>query len=186
MGYQGKRTASGQEAAARKKKSGGKIAVTLLILALVCVIAALAWRLLRPSPALAADPNVKVGTNTLTAEERQAQLQAMVDEGMLTFMINSTPMYSLKNPEQGCNWLIENPKGNNNRFTVTISRNDTEEVVYQSGYLDPEQYIDTAPLTTVPPKGEYPCTAIFQTYRLEGEHEAIGQGGAALTLYIVD
>ena len=196
MGYQGKRAAGSVAApvsptSVPKKGKKGKVILLLIILLLLAVIGALVWFFVLhpPAPAgLQADPNVQVGSNSMTQAEREAELNKLVDEGMLTFYINSTPMYSLSRPEQGCNWLIENPKENNNRFTVTITRDDTGDVVYQSGYLDPEQYIDVAPLKegVTLPKGEYSCTAIFSTYSLEEGHEPLGQGGALITLYITD
>lgn len=198
MAYQGKRMAgaagrSGGVAAPpapQKKKGGaGKILIVLLILFLLAVIGALIWFFVLHPPApptLESDPNVKIGSATKSEEERQAELDAMVAEGTLVFMINRQPMYSLSVPEQGCLWLIENPEENPNRFAVTVSRDDTGEVLYQSGYLDPGQYIDTAPLDVIPPKGAYECTAIFETYSLEEDHHYLGHGGAAITLYITD
>lgn len=200
MAYQGKRTAGaaprsgGVAAPAAPPKKKGKVGKALLILLfalMLAVIGFLVWRfILNPipagPPALESDPNVKVGSATKSAEERQAELDAMVAEGTLTFMINSQPMYSMAIPEQGCNWLIENPEENRNRFSVTVTRKDTGEALYQSGYLDPGQYIDTAPLDVIPPKGSYECTAIFETYSLEEDHHYLGHGGADITLYIVD
>lgn len=63
---------------------------------------------------------------------------------MLTFSHNATPV--MEDGKAEANLLIENPPDNGNRFTVTISREDTGEVIYQSGYLDPEQYIESVPL----------------------------------------
>lgn len=200
MAYQGKRAAgavsrSGGVAAPtappKKKGKAGKVMIALVILFLLAVIGALVWFfVLHPAtpepPALVGDPNVKIGSAVKSEEERQAELNAMVAEGTLTFMINRQPMYSLSVPDQGCLWLIENPEENQNRFSVTVTRDDTNEVVYKSGYLDPGQYIDTAPLDVIPEKGAYECTAIFDTYSLEEDHHYIGHGGAAVTLYIVD
>lgn len=199
MSYQGKRTAgavarsgggvSAPPAPPKKKGKAGKILIALVILLLLAVIGFLVWRFVLhpqvPDNTLQVDPNVGVGTLEKDPAQRQAELDALVSEGMVTIYINATPMYSASKPDQGCNWLIENPEENQNRFTVTVSRNDTGEVVYKTGYLDPGQYIDTAPLDVVPEKGQYECTAIFQTYRIS-DNSAIGQAGAELTLYIVD
>ena len=118
-----------------------------------------------------------------TREERQRELDAIVEEGMLAFSINATPF--MNNGASTANLLIENPPGNGKRFTITIQRNDTEEVIYQSGYLDPEQYIDDVPLDVVLPKGEYPCTAYFDAYRIE-DNVYIGRAGAEIKLYVLE
>lgn len=198
MSYQGKRTVgaaprqggvAAPPAPAKKKGKAGKIIIALVILLLLAALGYMVWRFVLHPPApdntLAVDPNVGVGTLDKDPEERQAELDTLVAEGMVTLYINATPMYSLSKPDQGCNWLIENPAENQNRFTVTVSRNDTGQIIYKTGYLDPGQYIDVAPLDVVPEKGEYECTAIFQTYRIS-DNSAIGQAGAELTLYIVE
>lgn len=176
------------DVAGTREKSQILLLVLLLLLA-AALAATLAWFLvLRPqeSPALEADPNVGVGTLSKTRAERRAELEALVDESMITFAINATPMYSVGHGEAGVNWLIENPPENGNRFTVEVVRDDTGETVYQSGYLEPNQNIEYAPLDQIPPKGEYPCTAYFTAYTLGEDMTYIGMGGAALTLYIVD
>ena len=112
---------------------------------------------------------------------RQAELDAIVEEGMLTFSINATPV--MEDGKAEANLLIENPPDNGNRFTVTISREDTGEVIYQSGYLDPEQYIEKARLDVELPAGEYGCLASFDAYRIR-DNAYIGRAAARLTLYV--
>ena len=86
------------------------------------------------------EPEARVQSGTLNDPAgRQAELDAIVAEGMLTFSINATPF--MEDGRAEANLLIENPPGNGNRFTVSISREDTGEEIYKSGYLDPEQYL---------------------------------------------
>ena len=59
--------------------------------------------------------------------------------------------------------MIENPPENGNRFTVAIYRRDTEEKIYQSGYLDPGQVMETAPLDAELAEGEYTVTGKTKT-----------------------
>lgn len=66
----------------------------------------------------------------------QAELDALVREGTLTFSVNTTP--STRAGEAEANLLIENPPDNRNHFTATINREDTGEEIYKPGYLDPE------------------------------------------------
>lgn len=174
------------EGAKRRRRWPG--VVILLALFAVGVAGGIWWAVTRPpNPTeLHQDPNVKVGSATLTAEERLEELNKIVEKSNITFSINSTPMYSLSIPDQGVNWIIENPPDNGNRFTVTILLLDTGETVYQTdGYLDPEQYIEAGPLLVTLPKGEYRCVAYFDAYSID-DNSYIGQGGAELTLYIVE
>lgn len=129
------------------------------------------------------EPEVRVQSGTLQDPAgRQAELDAIVEEGMLTFSINATP--SMKDGKSNANLLIENPPNNGNRFTVTISREDTGEEIYKSGYLDPEQYIEEAPLDVELPAGEYPCVAQFDAYRIS-DNVYIGKASARITLYVL-
>ena len=137
-----------------------------------------------PKPiSLEAEANVKTGTLNQDLEKRQQELNQVVEEGRLAFSINATPF--MKNGASTANLLIENPLGNGKRFTITIQRNDTGEVIYQSGYLDPEQYIDDVPLDVELPKGEYSCTAYFDAYRIN-DNTYIGRAGAKITLYVLE
>lgn len=131
-------------------------------------------------PQLEPEGNVRSGTLSDPAG-RQAELDAIVEEGMLTFSINATPV--MEDGKAEANLLIENPPDNGNRFTVTISREDTGEVIYQSGYLDPEQYIEKARLDVELPAGEYGCLASFDAYRIR-DNAYIGRVAARLTLYV--
>ena len=132
---------------------------------------------------LVAEGNVKTGTLEIDPVKRQEELNRVVEEGMLAFSINATPF--MENGSSTANLLVENPPGNGKRFTITIQRNDTGEEIYQSGYLDPEQYIDDVPLDVVLEKGEYACTAYLDAYRLS-DNAYIGRAGARITLYVLE
>ena len=131
-------------------------------------------------PQLEPEGNVRSGTLSDPAG-RQAELDAIVQEGMLTFSINATPVMS--DGKGNANLMIENPTGNGNRFTVTIRREDTGEEIYKSGYLDPEQYIEDAPLDVELPAGEYPCLAYFAAYRIS-DNAYIGRAAAKITVFV--
>ncbi len=134
-----------------------------------------------PEP-LVAEGNVKTGTLN-DPEKRQQELNSVVEEGMMIFSINATPF--MTDGKGKANLMVENPSNNGKRFTVTIQRDDTGEVIYKSGYLDPEQYIDEVPLDVELPKGEYACTAYFDAYRLSDDGY-IGRAGAQITLYVLE
>ena len=159
---------------------------TAAVFCIAVVLAAGYWIHTRSQPAqaeiprLQAEGNVKTGTLN-DPEGRQRELDAIVEEGMVAFSINATP--SMRVGETEVNLLIENPPDNGNRFTVTINREDTGEEIYKSGYLDPEQYIEEAPLNVELPAGEYPCVANFDAYRIS-DNAYIGRASARITLYV--
>ena len=160
------------------KKLWAVIAV-LLVLLIAAAVALFVW-LTMPDPnrdGMQPDPNVKVGS--LSGDF--ADLDKIVDEGMLTFSINATPAFP--DGTSSGNLMIENAEINNNRFTVAIYRSDTGEKVYESGYLDPGQYIESAPLDVDLEPGKYPCTAQFSTYKLS-DNTPIGQAAAEITVYV--
>ena len=134
-----------------------------------------------PQP-LVAEGNVKTGT-LYDPEKRQEELNSVVEEGMLAFSINATPF--MKNGKAKANLMVENPPNNGKRFTVTIQRDDTGEKIYESGYLDPEQYIDEVPLDVELEQGEYACTAYIDAYRIS-DNGYIGRAGAQITLYVLE
>ena len=68
---------------------------------------------------------------------------------------------------------------------MTITRDDTGEEIYRSGYLDPEQYIDEVALDVELVKGEYACTVNFDTYRIR-DNSYIGRAAAQITLYVLE
>lgn len=166
-----------QEKAKRTKRI---VVIVVLVLLVLALIAGAVYFFNKPADdGLATDPNVKVGSLTSSTED----LDKIVDEGMLTFSINSTPMF--EDGTAAGNLMIENPDINNNRFTVTIYRDDTGEIIYESGALDPGQYIDDVPLDVDLEAGEYSCTAQFDTYRI-ADNTPIGQAAAGLTVHVMN
>lgn len=170
-----------------KQKQNSQAAWRILFILLLAAAALCTVWLLRkpgevPQPVLAADPNVQIGSLKDPAE-RQGELDQIVDEGLVTFSVNATPCFADGTSEG--NLMIGNPPENHNRFTVAVYRKDTGEKIYQSGYLDPEQYIESAPLDVELEKGVYDCTAVFETYRLT-DSSYIGQAAAEITVYILN
>ena len=153
-------------------------AAIVLALALTAAVGALSFLLSRHAAeeGLRPDPNVQVGS-----AGNAADYDGAVDEGLLLFSINAEPVFA-SGTEPG-NLLIENLKENRTRFTVALYRDDDGEKVYESGYLDPGQYIESAPLDAALPPGDYPCTARFSTYRLSDE-TPVGQADVGVTVRV--
>lgn len=116
-------------------------------------------------------------------EERQRELDSVVEEGMLNMSMNITPSGKVSGDGTvpSINWLIENPSNQGKLIRVEIVRDDTGEKIYETGAIPPGNYVESAPLDVELPAGEYPCTAVFLAYREETE-ELIGQAAVKITL----
>ena len=173
----------------RRKQSGFPFAVILL---LVLILAAILCLLVRGSrktgrkEGLAYEANVVAGDIPgKSKEERQRELDSIVEEGMLAMSINATPSGRGVGSERSVNWLIENPSNQGKLIRVEIYRDDTGEKIYETGAIKPGSYVEAAPPDVNLPVGEYDCTARFYTYRLETE-EYIGQAAAKIKLVIYE
>ena len=118
-------------------------------------------------------------------EERQRELEAIVEEGMLAMSINATPSGKTAGSDRSINWLIENPSNQGKLIRVEIWRNDTEEIIYETGAIQPGNYVESAPLKKELPPGQYDCTARFYAYKEENE-SYIGQAAARITLTLYE
>lgn len=168
-----------------KAKRLAKAALLLALLVLAVAGGAFGyavWLKGQPGYPPRADPNVQVGApqnGTAALEE----LQRQVDEGMLTFGINATAAF--ENGVSPGNLMLENPQENRSKFAVMVVRADTGETVYQSGTLEPGQYLENVTLDTPLEKGEYPCTAYIDAYSLTDD-AYLGRAAAEITLYILE
>ena len=119
-----------------------------------------------------------------TREERQRELDSIVEEGMLAMSINATPAGKTTGADQEINWLIENPSNQGKLIRVEVWKDDTGEKIYETGAIPPGNYVESAPLAVKLPPGSHHCTAKFFAYREEDENY-IGQAAAQiiLTLY---
>lgn len=163
----------------RKRHTRRLIAVACLCAALILVLVGISIGGRAPLESkLTRDPNVRVGSLTGAG----ADLDKIVDEGMVSFSINTDPIFS--DGKAPGNLTIENLAANNNRFIVTINlKGQGGREVYRSGTIDPGQYIEQAPLSADLPQGDYPAVAVFQTYRLS-DNAPLGQVAAELELHV--
>ena len=132
---------------------------------------------------LALDDNATMGVLPgIDVAERQAQLQEQLDEGMIAFSINTSPVFATGGSEG--NLMLENPANNAKLLVVEIYIDATQELVYQSKAIPTGAYIENARLDKVLEPGEYPATAYFKAYR-EEDHSFIGQAGAAIKITVL-
>ena len=129
------------------------------------------------------DDNATMGVLPgIDMKERQAQLQEQLDEGMIAFSINTSPVFATGGSEG--NLMLENPANNAKLLVVEIYIDATQEMVYQSKAIPTGAYIENARLAKVLEPGEYPATAYFKAYR-EEDHSFIGQAGAAIKITVL-
>lgn len=157
----------------------------LLLLLVIGAAALAAWALAGVRTAkperLELEPNAVVGAVPgQDPAERQAELDRVVEAGMLTISINATPCGQAGGR---VNWLIENPANQGKYIRVEVQRQDTGELIYKTGALKPGTYVEAAEPVTELAAGEYACTAMFYSYELESE-EYIGKAAAEITLTI--
>ena len=118
-------------------------------------------------------------------EERQRELDSIVEEGMLAMTINATPSGKTTGLDRNINWLIENPSNQGKLIRVEITRDDTGEMIYETGAIPPGNYVESAPLKEELPPGTYSCTAKFYAYK-ETDESFIGQAAAQIRLVLYE
>ena len=130
----------------------------------------------------ARDPNATVGQYEGKSEaEIQAELDKVVQEGMFNISIN--PDIRMTSGRAEAELRVENISANHHLMSVTLSRDDTGEVLYASGLIEPGYHIQAVPLETVLPGGSYTATALFTAYDLETEQPA-GQAAARVRITV--
>ena len=158
----------------------------LLPVCAICVLLAAAVLLFtsrNPDDSLELADNATMGILPgVDLEQRQAELQQMLDESMISFSINTSPVFETGGAEG--NLMLENPANNAKLLVVEIYIDDTQELIYQSKALPAGSYIENTKLDKLLEPGSYDATAYFKAYR-EADHSYIGQVGADLTLSIL-
>ena len=120
-----------------------------------------------------------------TREQRQKELDSVVEEGMLAMSMNATPSGRASGADRNINWLIENPSNQGKLIRVEITRDDTGEKIYETGAIPPGSYVESAPPDTRLEAGSYDCTAVFLAYREDSE-EYVGQAAVKIKLTLLE
>lgn len=165
-------------------KSKKRPVVLVVILCILLILGLIAFFLLRGEDnSLELDDNATVGIMPgIDIEQRQAELQEQLDEAMIAFSINTTPVFESGSSEGSL--MLENPANNAKLIVVEIYIDDTEELVYKSKAIPAGSYIESARLDKVLEPGEYAATAYFNAYR-EDDQSYIGRSGAAIKLTVL-
>ena len=124
---------------------------------------------------------VEGGWDNLSPEEIAEKLNAKVAEGMINISMNTAPYF--ENGAADGNLMIVNESINNYPQKVQIVRNNTQEVIYESGAIAVGSKIERAKLDAALPAGTYECTAYFHNLNPE-TGEIIGTAGAIINITI--
>lgn len=163
----------------------------LIIAAVVCclLLAAGGWFFLTRNADSTADDSLELADNAtigilpgVDIAQRQAELQQQLDEGMIAFSINTSPVFETGGSEG--NLMLENPANNAKLLVVEIYIDGTQELIYKSKAIPVGAYIENARLDKVLEPGQYAATAYFKAYR-EDDHSYIGQAGAAISITVL-
>lgn len=114
-------------------------------------------------------------------EEIKEILQRRADESSFSFEINSRPIF--KDGKSEGNLRIANPPYNKYLITVEIKLDDNNKIVFKSGEILPNHYIEYAKLNRKLKAGEYNATATINAYDTEsGEYK--GTSAAKLIIKV--
>ena len=192
----GSRSNSERKTAMHKFEKRDAKSRTLVILAVVGLVAALtvgiftAVRMIRKPAQTKGNPRTGIvyddsaiegGWDNLSPEEIAEKLNEKVAEGMINISMNTAPYFEDGKAEG--NVMIVNESINNYPQKVQIVRNDTGEQIYQSNAIPVGSKIERAKLDVALPAGTYECTAYFHNLDpVSGE--MIGTAGAIINITI--
>lgn len=166
-----------------KKTGSGTPALILLLILVLAVGGFTAWYFLAYTQQDdRMEPNAVVGAMPgKSVEQLEAELTQQVSEKEVAFAINSNPVFPTG--REAGNILFENPQSNNKLTRVEVTLDDTGELIYKSGLLEPGSYVPEAKLLIDLDAGDYTCTATIYAYKLDDE-SFIGKVAAGLVITV--
>lgn len=173
-----------QAAATAEKEFKKKSKVPYIIILAVLIVAAIgvgAWAVLGQSGGFYDNSAQSGQAPYKTDEEKQAELDRVVEEGMLNISIAS--VIEFQNGTSEGTAYIENVPSNKYVMKVTITLDSNNEVVYESGGIKPDSYINDIRLSKDLEAGTYPATATFTAYTPDPVEE-VGQAAAKITIVV--
>lgn len=185
-------SSKGEGTGASKKKSSTKkwlLRIAALLLLLLLAIAGLhqcgyiryPWEETSPVSG-SVGGNIQEGTPGMTREELITAMQEKADKSKVSLKINARPIFEDGN-SQGDLYIV-NPVDNAYHMNVIIRLDDTNEVIYESGMMAPNQYIDKDTLLTKLDKGEHPATAYMHIFDAEDLEHSINTSTASLIIQV--
>lgn len=152
------------------------------VAAIVVVIALLIW-IFGFGGLAATDPDAQSGQAPYKSEERmQAEADRQLDEGIFNISIASTIQFA-DGTSPGTAY-IENVPGNRYNMRVVIVEDGSGQVLYESGVLAPDQFIEDIVLAHDLDAGTYNATATF-TALDQASGEERGQVNAKIAINVL-
>lgn len=147
----------------REKIRKRSIWILLLLMLLACCgMGYMLWEKHQVKDPFADDINSKIGIMPgMNRDEIQDRLNKVLADDMMNITINPKPVF--QNGKSEGLLCIENIKQNHVNYIVTIKLEDGTQI-YESGFLRPNHYIESAKLDKNLKKGEYPAIAYFKAY----------------------
>lgn len=165
-----------------KKK---KVVIILLIVAVAVLAACLVWQN-RPkeAPSAERDPNAALGQlEGKSGQEVVDELNKIVEQGMFNVAINTK--VKMENGKSEADLRIENIPANHYLMKVQITLDDTGEVIYTSGLIEPNYHIQSAKLDKELGKGTYKATALFMACDME-TGDVVGKASVQFEIQVLN
>lgn len=171
----------------KQKKKGKTIWLILLLLLLILAAGGVIFYLLfwnkEERPRIDKELSAKAGLlPTHSEEELQELLNKTVQEGMVNISINPDPVFQNGKSKGSLN--IENIPANHYNLQVDIKLEETDEVIYRSGLIEPGHYVDNASLTKNLKKGNHKAVAVFTAYYPDNDTDILAKASAHIVLHI--
>jgi hypothetical protein len=126
--------------------------------------------------------SIQKGTPGMTSEEQEAALQAGADISSISFELNFRPVFE-NGQATGSLWFVNPPK-NHYDMRVEIRLNSDERLLYDTGLMPRNSYIDGDKLFISLPKGEYGATAHLLAFEPEDSEKNINRATAEVIITI--
>ena len=111
-------------------------------------------------------------------------LGAKIAEGMVDIGISAEPIFE-RNGKKG-RLGIENIAANHYSFQVEVKLDETGEVIYKSGLIDPGYYVEFVELNKTLQAGDYEATAVITTYSPDVTEDRISEIHVKILLHVMD
>lgn len=167
--------------ASQQKKSNKPLIIGIIVVVVAIIVGVCIWMFVGQGGGFYDNAAQDGQAPYKTEEEMQAELNRVVEDGMLNISIAS--VITFKNGTSEGTAYIENVPSNKYVMKVTITLDNNNETVYESGGIKPDSHIDNIKLTQSLPAGTYPATATFTAYDPDSLDE-VGQAAAKVTIVV--
>lgn len=178
--YQAPATSVPQPMPKKRRGAGFWVAIAIAVLA-VLLAGVLAFQVLS-GPGKGARSGQMGQLDGKTAEEIQAELDRVVEEGM--FNISIAAIVEFADGTSPGDLRIENVPGNPYLMKVDIQRQDNGERIYETDIIEQNHHIQSDVLDADLDPGTYECIARFHALDPDTEEE-VGQAAAAMTIKVL-